>query len=376
MNEDNQLQDVMQPSPNSDTVSLPITFDYTVGRSESGRTRKVIAWMVSIIFFIIGLLILFRGSQNFFVRLLIVVALYTVVTYSVRFLLLQEGKLRKQYYEQLDNDYKISTEDTWGIYEIDGDEIRVAHYRNGRLGIFFALEKDVIVGLDAESEFKHYEAVSDAYNEVAKNRAQIIHIDYMTHVGRDPRMAKLYEQASKSPNPDMRAVLNGIYSHLDDTMRDEISTYDAYVILIPSTEVQYNQIARKVIERFMEGNYLGYTMLSDEQIRDLTVELFNLHSFSVVDAERNALISSTYRVAVPISIEKDGVVTKLNKTVKEKREEEVQQRKLKELVEREARNRKQAEREARRNQKKKAKQPKAKKNKKVADNIDDQIIEL
>ena len=376
MNEDNQLQDVMQPSPNSDTVSLPITFDYTVGRSESGRTRKVIAWMVSIIFFIIGLLILFRGSQNFFVRLLIVVALYIVVTYSVRFLLLQEGKLRKQYYEQLDNDYKISTEDIWGIYEIDGDEIRVAHYRNGRLGIFFALEKDVIVGLDAKSEFKHYEAVSDAYNEVAKNRAQIIHIDYMTHVGRDPRMAKLYEQASKSPNPDMRAVLNGIYSHLDDTMRDEISTYDAYVILIPSTEVQYNQIARKVIERFMEGNYLGYTMLSDEQIRDLTVELFNLHSFSVVDAERNALISSTYRVAVPISIEKDGVVTKLNKTIKEKREEEVQQRKLKELVEREARNRKQAEREARRNQKKKAKQPKAKKNKKVADNIDDQIIEL
>ena len=376
MNEDNQLQDVMQPSPNSDTVSLPITFDYTVGRSESGRTRKVIAWMVSIIFFIIGLLILFRGSQNFFVRLLIVVALYTIVTYSVRFLLLQEGKLRKQYYEQLDNDYKISTEDIWGIYEIDGDEIRVAHYRNGRLGIFFALEKDVIVGLDAESEFKHYEAVSDAYNEVAKNRAQIIHIDYMTHVGRDPRMAKLYEQASKSPNPDMRAVLNGIYSHLDDTMRDEISTYDAYVILIPSTEVQYNQIARKVIERFMEGNYLGYAMLSDEQIRDLTVELFNLHSFSVVDAERNALISSTYRVAVPISIKKNGVVTKLNKTVKEKREEEIQQRKLKELVEREARNRKQAEREARRNQKKKAKQPKAKKNKKVADNIDDQIIEL
>lgn len=376
MNEENQLQDVMQPSPDSDTVSLPITFDYTVGRSESGRTRKVIAWMVSIIFFIIGLLILFRGSQNFFVRLLIVAALYTVVTYSVRFLLLQEGKLRKQYYEQLDNDYKISTEDIWGIYEIDGDEIRVAHYRNGRLGIFFALEKDVIVGLDAESEFKHYEAVSNALNEVAKNRAQIMHIDYMTHVGRDSRMAKLYEQASKSPNPDMRAVLNGIYSHLDDSMRDEISTYDAYVILIPSTEVQYSQIARKVIERFMEGNYLGYTMLSDEQIRDLTVELFNLHSFSVVDAERNALISSTYRVAVPISIEKDGVVTKLNKTVKEKREEEIQQRKLKELVEREARKRKEAEREARRNQKKKAKQPKAKKNKKVADNDDEQIIEL
>lgn len=369
MNEEQQFEDVMQPRPSSDTVSLPITFDYTVGRSESSRTRKVLSWIGGIIFFILGLLILFKGSQNFFVKILIVGSMYTIVAYIIRFLLLQEGKLRAQYYEQLDKDYKISSEDIWGIYEIDGDEIRVAHYRNGRLGIFFSLEKDVIVGLDLESEYKHYEAISDAYNEVAKRKAQIIHIDYMSHIGRDPRMATLYAQASKSPNPDMRAVLNGVFSHLDEYMKDEISTYDAYVLLIPSTELQYNQIARKVIEKFMDGNYLGYSILDDTQLRDLTVEIFNLHSFSVVDAERSALVSSTYRVAVPITVEHDGKITKLNKTVKEKREEEIQQRKLKDLVEREARKRKQEERDARR---------KAKKNKgkKVVDGDEEQVIEL
>lgn len=369
MHEDSQLQDVMQPRPESDTVSLPITFDYTVGRSESGRTRRVISWMGGIIFFILGLLILFKGSQNFFIKILIVATMYTIVSLIIRFILLQEGKLRAQYYEQIDKDYKISTEDIWGIYEIDGDEIKVAHYRNGKLGIFFSLEKDVIVGLDLDSEFKHYEAIADAYNEVAKRKAQIIHIDYMSHIGKDPRMSMLYEQASKSPNPDMRAVLNGVFSHLDDYMKGEISTYDAYVLLIPSTEVQYIQIARKIIEKFMGGNYLGYTFLDDKLLRDLTVELFNLHSFSVVDAERNALISSTYRVAVPITVEKDGVVTKLNKTVREKREEEIQQQRLRDLVEREARERKQKLRQEKRKSKKQ-------KGRKVEANDDDQLIEL
>ena len=60
------LNDVMQPQPNRDTVSLPITFDYNGGRSESSRTRKVLAWMFGVIFFLIGLGILFRGTQGFF----------------------------------------------------------------------------------------------------------------------------------------------------------------------------------------------------------------------------------------------------------------------------------------------------------------------
>jgi len=188
MNEESHLQDVMQPKPENDTVSLPITFDYTVGRSESGRTRKVISWMGGIIFFILGLLILFRGSQNFFIKFLIVATMYSVVALIIRFILLQEGKLRAQYYEQIDKDYKISTEDIWGIYEIDGDEIKVAHYRNGKLGIFFSLEKDVIVGLDLDSEFK---AVNDLLNK------------YMT----DDKHYKLYTELTKE---DTKALAEAV----------------------------------------------------------------------------------------------------------------------------------------------------------------------
>lgn len=363
------LNDVMQPQPNRDTVSLPITFDYNGGRSESSRTRKVLAWMFGVIFFLIGLGILFRGTQGFFLRVVTVGILYTAVFYFIRFILLQENKLRKQYYEQLDNDYKLSTEDIWGIYDIEGEDLKAAHYRNGKIGIFFTLEKDVIVGLDAEAEYSHYEAIADAYREAAKNRASLMHIDYMTHIGKDKRISTLYEQAAKTSNPELRAVLNGMYSHLDSSMEDEISTFDTYVVLVNSTETQYFQIARSVIKEFMNGNYLGYIALDEDSLRDLTAELFNLHSFSVVDAERNALVSSTLSVAVPITLERDGKIIKLNKTVKEKQEEAVEKRRLQELVKKEQRRRREEERKAR-------KKAKGSKNRKVEEFNDDEVIDL
>lgn len=363
---DDNLQDVMQPQVGSDMVSLPITFDYNGGRSESTRTRKVLAWMFGIIFFLIGLGILFRGSQGFFVRLLIVGFLYTAIFYFIRFVLLRENRLRKQYYEQLDNDYKLSTEDIWGIYDIEGEEVKAAHYRNGKIGIFFKLEKDVIVGLDVQAEHDHYEAIANAYNEAARNNATICHIDYMAHVGKDKRIHTLYGQVAQTKNPELRAVLNGMFSHLDSSMQDEISTFDAYVVLLSSTESRYFSIANSIIKQFMQGNYLGYSTLDDSQLRDLTVEIFNLHSFSAVDAQRNALVSSTFSVAVPISIERDGVVTKLNKTVKERRDEEAEKRRLNELIRKEKKRRSAEERKSRK---------KSKTNNKVEE-ASDEFIEL
>ena len=359
------LQDFIQPQLGDDTVRLPVTFDYNSGRAESYKTRRVLSWMFGVIGFLLGLLILFsKGDRSLFVKLLIVSVLYASLFYGIRFILLREGRLRKQYYEQLDNDYKLSTEEIWGIYDIDGDDLKIAHYRNGKIGIAFGLEKDVIVGLDVQAEFDHYESISDAYNECAKHRVAIYHVDYMAHVGKDKRINTLYAQAGKSPNPDMRAVLNGMYSHLEEDMVNEISTFDIYFLIMPATELQATAIAQRIIENFLDGNYTGYYPLDEEGLRAITTELFNLNSFSVVDAQRSSLISSTTGIVVPISLENNGVVTKLNKTVAERKQEAEDQRKLQEFVKNEKRRRL-----------KEQKKNKKKKNKKVEES-DDEIIEL
>lgn len=360
------LQDFIQPQLGDGTVRLPVTFDYNGGRSESNKTRRVLSWMFGVIGFLIGLLILFsKGDRSLFVKLLIVSVLYASLFYGIRFLLLREGRLRKQYYEQLDNDYKLSTEDVWGIYDIDGEELKVAHYRNGKIGIAFGLEKDVIVGLDSQAEFDHYESIADAYNESARNRIAIYHVDYMAHVGKDKRINTLYAKAGKSPNPDMRAVLNGMYSHLEEEMVHEISTFDIYFLIMPATEVQAIAIAQHIIEKFLEGNYVGYYSLDEEGLRSITAELFNLNSFSVVDAQRSSLASSISSIAVPITLESNGEVKKLNKTVAERRQELEEQRKLQELV----------KREKRRRIKEQNKNKKKKKTKKVEES-DEDVIEL
>lgn len=350
------LQDFLQPSIDSDTVLLPITFDYSGGRSDSGRVRRATAWIISGVSFVLCLLILFsKGNMGFLNKLLWVVGIAVGVSYLVRFLVLQEGKLRKVYYRHMDTDYQLSTGDFWGIYDIEdlGDGLRAAHYRSGRIGIFFSLEKDVIVGLDREAEFAHYEAISDAYNEAARQRATLIHIDYMTHVGKDPRLNELYAFAGKSNNPDMRSVLNSVYANLEEKLVDEISTFDSYIVLVSSTESQYANIAKDVLSHLLKGNFVGYNPLNDDDLRILVTELFNLERFSLVDAMQDALTSSTYSVAVPISITKgNGEVQKLNKTVEEKRIEAENQRKYKEFVRQEEERRKREARKAKKEERK------------------------
>lgn len=359
------LRDFIQPQLGDDTVRLPVTFDYNGGRSESNKTRRVLSWMFGVIGFLLGIIILFsKGNRSFLSKILIVTVLYVSLFYGIRFLLLREGRLRKQYYEQLDNDYKLSTEDIWGIYDIDGEDLKIAHYRNGKIGIAFGLEKDVIVGLDSNAEFGHYESIADAYNESAKHRVSLYHIDYMAHVGKDKRINTLYAQAGKATNPDMRAVLNGMYAHLEDDMVNEISTFDIYFLIMPATETQAVAIAQRIIKKFLEGNYVGYYSLDEEGLRSITSELFNLNTFSVVDAQRSSLVSSTSSIVVPITLETGGVVHKLNKTVAERKQEAEEQRKLQELVKRERKRRQQE-----------LKQHK-KKNKKKVEESDDDIIEL
>lgn len=105
-------------------------------------------------------------------------------------------------------------------------------------------------------------------------------------------------------------------------------------------------------------------ILDEEGLRSITSELFNLNTFSVVDAQRSSLVSSTSSIVVPITLETGGVVHKLNKTVAERKQEAEEQRKLQELVKRE---RKRRQQELKQNKKK---------NKKKVEESDDDIIEL
>ncbi len=362
-----KLQDTIRPRLNDDTVTIPVSFNNPGGRSETNKTRKVLSWILGVVSILLSLLVLFgKGNTGFFARLIIIAIILTVSSLTIRFLLLREYKLRKEYYTQLENDYKLSTQDIWGIYDIEGEDLKFAHYRNGKIGMAFSLEKSVIVGTKDEQEFENFEAIADALKIAADNKATVIHVDYMSQVGKDSRFPLMYQTAAKTKNRKLRAAINSIYANLEEQLAEEISTYDVYFILVSSTNTQYREIGRKVIKAFLEANYEGYSSLDEEGLRKLTMELFNLESFSVVDAQRDALLSSTSSIAVPISITKGGVTTKLNDTIEERRAKLEEKQRLEELVKREKKRRLQ---EQKKNKKKNNKT-------KVVEELDDEEIEL
>lgn len=336
-----ELKDLLRPRKDEDSVRLPVTFVYSGGRDESSTTRKYTAWILGVLNIIIGIFLLFgKNNSGIFAKLVIVSLFYYFSFLFIRYVVLREHKLRKEYYSQIDTDHELSLQDIWGIYEIDGEGLKVCHFRNGKKAIFVKLEKDVIVGRDSDSEFMHYEAIADAYNKAYEVKAVPIHINLMSYVGKDERIDGLYANAGKCSNPDVRVALNSVYSNLESQLLDETSTFDIYCFIYSSSETDYVYKTREILTELLKANYMGYIPLGDLELRDLVVDLFNLNKFSVVSAMQDALADSEYSIVVPIELRSPSGVSKLNKTKAEIRKAQQDKAKLDALVEKEKRRRK------------------------------------
>lgn len=336
------FKDYMIPRLGDSYVNIPITFDYSGGRGENNYYRNIIAWILVALIVLGSLGILFgRSTWGLFQRSIVLGIYFTVMSLILRFIVMREGRLRKEYYKHMDTDFQLSSNEIWGIFEIDDYGMNVCHYRNGRIGVFFYLEKGVIVGLDPQAEYNNYEAIAEALRVAAEKKATVIHIDHMAYNGKDPRLQNIYRDIASVKNPELRALNMGITLNLEENLREEISSFDVYCVLMSSTESQYEEIVQSIIDAFLQGNYVGYSILGKEQLQKLTIDLFNLDNFSVIRAMKEALQESVAKVAVPIHVAKDGVVTKLNKTLQEQKEYNEELRKAKVLLEKEQRRRSQ-----------------------------------
>lgn len=364
----------MEIEPGDVYIRLPITLDYRGGRSENTKTQKIIASVLAGVTLLgIGFFWL-KSDSNFFYKLIISSVVITIISYIIRFLLLDEQKLRNQYYQQLDTDYELDISDIWGIYGFEGDEIQIARFRNGYVGVFVYFEKDVIVGGGDNAHYYHHNAIQEGYKKAHNNGAIILDIDYMSFVGQDDRINSLYYQASQSENPELQSFLNRLYSHVEEYSADNISTFDVYCILMRGNTFNAKEVALEIIEEFLRGNYVGYAILDERSIKPLVEDIFNLHDFSVLEAERAAVSQSDRSIARAISIQNSEGITKLNKTIEENRKEQRDKEDLvKKIKEDRRRRRRENKQKVRENKNKKSNQN-TENNSKAS--IGDNIIDL
>lgn len=313
---------IMKPKKGDSSINLPVTFDYSGGRKETNKSKKIWVCVLIAISLIIGIGVMTSSKGFFLFNIIFGLLIIYGTSLVIRFLIMHEHKVRERMVKMDDEDFIKSYEDLWGIYSMDDLYPYYAHLRNGKFALFIQFEKDVILGKVADSEYDHYEAIGDAYNVAGSLEIGMCHVDYMDSIGNDDRLVDCFKELSSIENPDIRDILTDVYSNLQGMMEQSVATFDVYVYTFKSSEPSFWYNIQQVISCMLEANYVSFKILDKTDLRDLSKSLFNMHDFSVVEAYSSTFEKRNYTGVVPISITKyDGTETLLNKTIEEKKEE-------------------------------------------------------
>lgn len=322
MNED--MQNVMVPKPEDIVVRIPMTLEVPkVVGFRRFRSRLWVSLILSVVD-IIAFVAVFASDMPLAMKFLLAPVVLYFGLWGIRILVLEEPVFRKDMEYAYSNDFVLPYSFLWNIFSIDDDFPHYCHFRNGMTGVFVMMEKDVRIGRDSvEDRFEHYNSIADAYREVGMTQSQLVHIDYMSVVGEDPRIRALFNNVNESGNEDLRNLLTAIYTNVEEQSQFFASTYDVYLILTRNhTEGELWQVFENFRAYMLDANYLAAIPMNAEGIRQLTTTLFNMHDFSMVQASLDVLSESSKQVMIPLYvIHSDGSYDKLGSTPEEEKEE-------------------------------------------------------
>lgn len=311
----------MRPQPDDTSIKLPVTFDYKGGRSDNVK-GNVLFTLVTLVLSIALTVIVVRGDAEPVKKAIIIGVAWIVVLFFIRFKVLHEQMYSDAFEALKEIDYTPDTDSFWNIYEIESSYPYICHFRDGKSGIFIRLEKDVIVGKDDDVMYRHFEAISDAFNLAGSVSINMCQIDYMDNVGNDARLQGLYEHLNDCDNPDMKEALLSIYSNLQDEMSHAYASFDVYLFTCvgKTDRLWYN--VNSIVDRLLAGNYLSFKALDIDGVRTTCMALFNLNEFSALEACEHIVATQRYRGIVPIKVlHVDNTETIINKTQEQLRQE-------------------------------------------------------
>lgn len=334
----------MQPMPEDNFISIPITFDYKGGRNENKKNKIILTAVIVVleIIFLVGVAV--NEGLEIWKKILILFGIFYIALLLLRYFVFHERYYSNIYESLKEVDFIPNITMIWKIFDIDYVYPYIAYFKNGVKGVFVKMEKDAVTGKGENARFDHYEAISDAYNKAHSLNMDIRHIDYMDNVGNDSRLQELYDNLKDVSNPDMEDMLIDIYSNLQDEMSLNYASFDIYLFMTRDKIDNFIYNIQTVCNTMLGGNFITYRVLNRTDIRTVCMALFNLHDFSVVDACEEVLNGEHHRGIIPIQLRhEDGTIEKLNETQAEKRKR----------LEEQARKQQEAKMEAKRNKKKK-----------------------
>lgn len=321
----------MRPKLNDDRVHIPLTFDVFSGGSinDSGRGLWFML-LTGVWLFISTLVLLYAYSWNKLYIFLVLTFVYVQVS---RYVIFRERYYKKKRQELIDNKFLFDHSVFWDIFDISEYYPYFVSFRNGERGVFIQFDKDAIVGKDTDASFYHYEAIANAYKQMASRNIRCMHIDYMDIVGRDKRMDNLFDVAQNIQNEDLKRVMVRIYSNMQDVMNNSFASYDVYCFIYKGPDNIFWDDMQAVLRQFQSANFIRYRVLKKDEIGLLAQVLNNLTSFSANRACEEVFKATTnVDYLRTIWVEKNGEKKIINRT-----KEEIQEARRIEEVERNTR---------------------------------------
>lgn len=310
----------MKPEKNIMSVQIPLTFDGSYKNNSLTNDKFILSVVVLFVWFITVIIsIITAQGIN---KLLYPILSFVIVTTFVRFIILREYYYKKKKDDLISHDYIYDYSIFWDIYEVTSSYPHICRYTNDMKAIFVQFDKDVIVGQEDDNDFYHYEAISDAYLQMAKRGIACNHIDYMDTVGKDDRMDSLFEMGNNTENSDLREVLIRVFENVMGTMQRSYASYDVYCFMYNGKEELFWDELQVIIEHFNQANYIRHRVLGKEEIGELVKSVMNLDRFSVNRASEKLFeeVGGTSYIR-PIWIERKDERKILNKTREELEEE-------------------------------------------------------
>ena len=305
----------LQPQRGDDKVAVPFSFDSKWNTLELRIGKIYILFASCIVAFILWIIVMIIASSDN-IRLWGSIILLLGVPTVLRFAVVEEGKFMKNYRLLREHNYVYDYSLFWSIYNNTPTAPTVFYHLSGMYSVFVAFDKDVVVGKGDDSDFEHYDALSDAYNIFAKKGILCTHIDYMDNVGKDVRLAGMMDKLNEECKAeDLRNCVLDMYSYLQWYMSDTYTDYDVYCFsskLRP--DLLLDELA-PVLNAFLRANYIRYRILDRADLRDLVSSVMDIPDFSITKSCEGLFASKGLTSYLKtIWVETDGKREIVNKT--------------------------------------------------------------
>ncbi len=307
----------MIPVKGSSSVEIPLTFDGT-GKSRANKSSRLLFTFLVFLGWLMVTIVALFATDTWVPKVVVPLVAGYLAFMILRFIVAKETYYRKKREGLARRDYMFQHDVFWNIFSIEEQFPYIVSFANGAIGVYVALDKDVIVGREEDANDLHYAAIAEAERQMVSRKIECMHIDYMDTVGKDKRMEGLFTAASGIDSDIMKHVITRIYDNLESNMNVAYASYDVYCFVYRGRPETFWSELQAVLACFKRANYIRYRVLDKTAIGVLAESVINIESFSVNNA-CDALyreLNRTHSLRV-IWTSKDGEITKHNLTREE-----------------------------------------------------------